>query len=73
MLSEVDRLLQSEALLEWLGVTELGSSRPPLVRASPPKVSRALLLGRLWLAFWDLLAAGLGFSSWSVICFSSSI
>lgn len=71
MLSEVERLPQSESLLDGPGAAWVGSSRLPLANFSAPKVSRALLLGRLWLAFWDLLAAGLRSPPWSATCFSS--
>jgi len=70
VLPEVETLPQSESLLERLCAPGVGSSRLPLV-SSLRKVSRALLLGRLWLAFWDLLAAGLRSPPWSAACFSS--
>lgn len=70
VLPEVEMLPQSESLLARLRDPGAGSSRLPLV-SSPPKVSRALLLGRLWLAFWDLLAAGLRSPLWSAAGCSS--
>lgn len=71
MLSDAERLPQSESRLEGRGDACVGSSSRPLASVSLPKVSRALLLGRLWLVLWGRLAAGLRSPPWSATGFSS--